>query len=510
MVGECIPIQNCSVMMNMVLKANPTQAEIVLLRANQCGYDNKVPLICCPKLEVPLAHADTTTTKIEIGTENGPGIEVPGNETCVTPNGALGDCIALENCNSLLKLHQKESLTQEELQYLVECECESPNSEEVRVCCPKTLEIVEEEVRTTTTEATPEERKCETPNQVAGICLSLIQCKSLMKIMHKTEFFENDMQYLRASFCADADRFPMVCCPDISMTEDTFLSMPPYCGKVLVENNTDDHNQNGNTADDTATTTTDIDEYPWTALLVYTNPRGQLSFPCGGTLIHEHFVLTAAHCLEEEAGISKLTGVRLGEWATQVSKDCQSKNAEHELCAPTQHDVAVEKLITHPEYNSTNNDLALLRLAEVVSFTRYISPICLPFGSSQLAYPLVDTTMYVAGWSAKSASEISSFKMKSSLAVQNLTACMIQYSTRAGVNLTDRHICAAGKSAADSIIVDSGGALMNLVEIGKVQSYFLVGVNTLSYEYSLRRGFAGVYTHIGAYLDWIRNEIKNN
>lgn len=71
---------------------------------------------------------------------------------------------------------------------------------------------------------------------------------------------------------------------------------------------------------------------------------------------------------------------------------------------PNPNEVAgsVSRIIVHPNYNNTryNNDLALMKLTSPLTFTLYISPICLASSSSQF---FNSTSCWATGWGKVSA-----------------------------------------------------------------------------------------------------------
>ncbi|XP_050317699.1 serine protease snake-like [Bactrocera neohumeralis] len=233
-------------------------------------------------------------------------------------------------------------------------------------------------------------------------------------------------------------------------------------------------------------------EFPHIARLGHASINKPTEWFCGGTLISERFVLTAAHCFSTNRG--EVNIVRLGD----LDFGRESDDARPE-------DFRVRRYIEHNEYNSATiyNDIALVELERPVTFDAYKHPACLPTNSGDEFQKLV-----AIGWGSTRFADSDSKKLlKVTLNRLGFDQCqrLIAFSDvdQLPRGVENRlQICAGSNEAKDTCSGDSGGPLL-AYHPDYPCMYTVIGITSYGIGCGIP-GQPGIYTRVYSYIDWIR------
>ena len=228
-------------------------------------------------------------------------------------------------------------------------------------------------------------------------------------------------------------------------------------------------------------------KWPWVVSLQMQNIHN-----CGGTLISDRLVITAAHCFDNHAPKNHV--ILMGN---------------NNLLNPSVVRRGVKLAHIHPEYypdaNIPHNDIAIIQLDKKVVFNEYLQPICLPT-LKKIHGP--GALCHLAGWGKLAKDHVDGFPSimhdVSSPIIPNDKCGIGEYSrtdfARDGSPISTNQIC-SGKMDTGGVGIchgDSGGPLMCENE----NTFFLTGIVSWS-SGCAEKNAPDVLTRVDRYLDWI-------
>ncbi|ODM99282.1 Serine proteinase stubble [Orchesella cincta] len=251
-----------------------------------------------------------------------------------------------------------------------------------------------------------------------------------------------------------------------------------------------------------------LNVYPWSVSLV--SPGSLYSF-CGGSLVNDRYILTAASCVDGTA--ANQVDVLIGTWPNAHFPNMT--NPDEANSSPVFRK-RVHRVIIHPKYIDRHLDynIALLRLEGPVPTygnARELSPVCLP--EQDYSYDGMNSSSFL--WRFRDLDGIVVPEKRSEVQSKVLSKkeCKSVEFSKEWMQMPDTMMCSKmgfpDKDHPYYSSYDCPGDAGSPLMVRKGNQIFQIGIDSWSACYGRPKGI-GVYTRVAAFLPWIKLHISED